>query len=173
MAASHKIRFIIKAIFYLPGTLLHEIAHLVGFKVMGFENLKLSIIPKNILSSYEITMGTATAALPSNYSKVRLLLPSIFPKIFLVALYYFLSYYNIVELEFYSNALGISIFYEHFSLLDYKTYLILYISSQLIWASSLSFQDWKMFFTGLFSLGGGFMVVVIFVVVSAFQYMRF
>lgn len=171
MTAIYKIRFIAKTIFYLPGTLLHEVAHLVGFKLMGFRNLKLSVIPKNILSSYEITMGTATASLPDNYSKIRLIFPSIFPKIFIVALYYFLKYYNIIELEAYSNAFTVSIYYEHLSLLDYRTYLILYVFSQLIWASSLSFQDWKMFFTGLFSLGGMIVVVAIFIAALSFQYM--
>ena len=173
MTISQKIRFVFKTIFYLPGTLLHELAHFIGFWIMGFRDLKLSIIPKNILSSYEVTMGTATAMLPNNYSKVRLVLPAILPKIFILLLYYLLEYLDLIETEFYTNALSISFYFESLSLFDYQTYLILYLSTQLIWASSLSFQDWKMFFLGLFSLGGAFLTLIIITTVWVFQYMQF
>jgi len=158
MTTSQKIRFFFKVIFYLPGTFLHEFSHLLGFWIMGFNNLKFSLIPKNILSSFEITMGSATASLSENQSRIRLILPAISPKFFLFPLYYLLNYFGVLHIEMYSNAVDISIFFKELDFLNPYTYLLLYLSMQLFWASSLSFQDWKMFFSGIFSFWGIIMI---------------
>lgn len=154
MDLSTKIRFFLRVLFYLPGTFLHEMAHYVGLTLMGYRNKSLSLWPKDILSGYEITMGTASGSLMPNQSKIRYVVPALLPKIYLVALYYFLNYLNILTVDLEEGALSIHFIIDSLDFHDYYTYLIIYTSIQLWWASSLSYQDIKMAFIGIVSLYG-------------------
>ncbi len=73
------------------------------------------------------------------------------PLIWWVVLYYFLLYFNIVELNV-TQDVYITISYEW--LKDWNNWWIVYTILQLLWAGRLSDQDFKVFFTGLFSISG-------------------
>ena len=160
-------------IFYLIGTFLHEAAHWIGAK------LTLSSTPSRALIEDEDANGNKIQREVAGFTiipkikkdsvvyghvvampkfKAAYILIALAPLIWVVALYYILNYYEFLYILIENGS-----FYTEFNFTDFfrvDNLLIIYISLQLIWASTLSTQDIKMFFIGVFSIS--FIVIALF-----------
>lgn len=148
-----RIRFALQALFYFPGTFAHELLHYIGFRLMGFRGLSLSLIPK-ATGTQEIIMGSVSATLAEDKTRLRGFIPAILPKLWWVALYYLLSYAGWAEAVYVGEYKGIFLNFENIDFFDGSTYFMLYLTLQLFYAGGLSFQDWKTAFAAIFSLYG-------------------
>jgi len=148
-----KVRVGFRSLFYFPGTFAHELLHYIGFRLMGFRGLSLSLLPK-ATSTQEIIMGSVSASLAEDKTRLRGFVPAILPKLWWIALYYLLTYIGWVEVVYVEGYKGIFLNLEAMDFSDATTYLMLYITLQLFYAGGLSFQDWKTAFAAIFSLYG-------------------
>ena len=152
-------------IFYLIGTFLHESAHWIGAKIT------FSQTPRSVIVDEEDDNGNTYKKKISGFTiipkikKDRVVYGHVYaipkynmfytiiaaaPLIWFVVLYYLLAYYGFVAMDIDKETLLFQLDYK--SLFQFKNWLIFYISLQLIWAGTLSSQDIKMFFNGVFSI---------------------
>jgi len=159
------IKVFLEFIFYLLGTFLHESAHWVG------AILTLSYVPRKALIEEEDENGnkykkevagfTIIPKIKKNHIvyghvlsspriKAAFVIISIAPLVWLVALYYMLYTSGLLYFSVEDGNIYFALDYK--SLFSSENLLIIYLSLQLIWAGTLSSQDIKMFFVGVFSI---------------------
>jgi len=164
-------------IFYLLGTFLHESAHWIGAKIT------FSQTPRSVIVDEEDDNGNTYKKKISGFTiipkikKDRVVYGHVYaipkynmfytiiaaaPLIWFVVLYYLLAYYGFVAMDIDKETLLFQLDYK--SLFQFKNWLIFYISLQLIWAGTLSSQDIKMFFNGVFSISFFVLILGIFVI---------
>lgn len=159
--------------FYLFGTFAHEMAHWIVAK------LTLSQTPSSAMIEEEDENGNIHKKMVAGFTiipritktkvvyghvlsipriQAAFVLIAIAPLVWYVALYYFLSYYNLLFIAIENGKIYLNFEYEAF--LNYQNWLLLYISLQLLWAGKLSGQDIKVFFKGIFSISFLFIAFV-------------
>lgn len=160
-------------IFYLIGTFLHEFAHYI-LAIVTF-----STVPKTATVEEEDANGNKIQVQKKGFTiipqiktdkivyghvlaipkiKAAFVLISIAPLIWIVVLYYMLTYLNYLHIGINNGS-----FYSEFNYTNFftlKNWLVIYMSLQLLWAGTLSPQDIKMFFSGLFSISSLLMIAV-------------
>ncbi|MFK5855523.1 MAG: hypothetical protein QM503_05285 [Bacteroidota bacterium] len=161
-------------IFYLIGTFLHEFAHYT------LAVATLSTVPKMATVEEEDVNGNKIQVQKKGFTiipeiktdkivyghvlaipklKVAFVLISIAPLIWIVVLYYMLAYFNYLNININNGNIYFEFNYIKFFVI--KNWLIIYMSLQLLWAGTLSPQDMKMFFSGLFSISSLLIISVV------------
>lgn len=164
-------------IFYLIGTFLHESAHWIGAKIT------FSQTPSSVVVDEEDDNGnTYKKKVPGftiipKIKKDRVVYGHVYaipkynifftiiaaaPLVWFVALYYLLAYFGFVSIDVDNGLLLFQLDYK--DLFQFHNWLIVYISLQLIWAGTLSSQDIKMFFNGVFSISFAVFVLIAFAI---------
>ncbi|MBW6487542.1 hypothetical protein [Sulfurimonas sp.] len=151
-------------LFYLPGTFLHEAAHWIVAKLTFSHTPTKAIIEDEDENGNKIHKTVSGFTIIPKIKKdqvvyghvlsipkfdIALVFISAAPLVWIVALYYILSHYGYISLGFENGNIYFSADYSSFFSLS--NWLLIYIALQLIWASTLSSQDIKMFFKGVFS----------------------
>ena len=143
-----KLRLILKFIFFLPGTFLHELTHYVAALILGKAE-GFSVWPKTEGSS--IVFGSVRSR-----TRFRVLssfiaaAPILWWAVLFIALRYIL--FGGPEARTASNNIEAIIKRLNFS--SYVDAIILWLLLQILWAGKLSLQDIKNFFSGLLSISG-------------------
>lgn len=158
----YKVRFLLKTIFLLPGTFMHELLHYVGLKLFGFADVSLTLMPRKLNAQGEYVMGSARGLLYEGQSSVRWIVPALIPKIWWVALYFLLSYNGLFAFEYSGGDVGLYFFFGEVDYASLEWWGIAYLALQLWWAGTLSFQDWVMAARGVLTPAGltAFAVVI-------------
>lgn len=159
------IKVFLEFIFYFIGTFLHEAAHYAAAKltfcevpdkaIIEEEDGEGNIVKRKIsgftivprINKNQIIYGHVIAIPRLNAAYT---LVAIAPLIWIAALFYFLSASNMLFASFEKGYLSIEFNYREF--FSFENILTIFISLQLLWAGTLSSQDIKMFFKGVFSL---------------------
>lgn len=111
------------------------------------------------MEGHEIVMGQVSASLGKDMSRLRWLIPAIAPKLWWVLLYFALEALQIVTLETASDGVVIGLSYASIDWSEPASYLYLYALMQMLWAGTLSFQDYKVAFGALLSFWGLFLLI--------------
>lgn len=153
-------------LFYLIGTFLHEASHWFFAKLTLSRTPKTAIIEEEdengIMQKKEVPGFTIVPKIKKDkvvyghvYAIPLLRMFYIFiaagPLIWIVALYYLLietGYLHVVEMTDGRTLLG----FDYINFFSFENWLVIYLSLQLLWAGTMSPQDVKMFFKGMFSL---------------------
>lgn len=158
------IKVFFQFIFYLIGTFLHEFAHWTFAKLTFSETPSRATIEEEDENGNKIKIEVAGFTIIPKIKKdyvvyghvlsipkvnASLILISAAPLLWLVALYYLLFIYGYLEFLVQDGEIYFSLNYKE--LFTFNNWLIIYISLQLLWAGTLSSQDVKMFFKGVFS----------------------
>lgn len=151
-------------LFYLPGTFLHEASHWIAAKLTFSHTPSKAIIEEEDENGNKIQKVVAGFTIIPKIKKDQvvyghvlsvpklnavMVLISVAPLVWLVVLYNLLSYYGYASMFFKNGNIYFNMDYSNFFVL--KNWLLFYITLQLIWAGTLSSQDIKMFFKGVFS----------------------
>ncbi len=171
----------LKFIFNFPGTLSHEIAHWIGAKltfsktplfatieetdsdgkeynkrVLGFK-----IIPS--IKEDRIVYGHVIAY---PIYKMAYIIIAAAPLVWFYVLYLMLNYYGLLNLNIENGSVYME--FDFYSFFSFSNLLIIYLSLQLVWAGTLSSQDIKMFFVGVFSLSSLIVISSLIIIYSIF-----
>jgi hypothetical protein len=143
-----RIRFILKFIFFFPGTFLHELAHYAAALVLGKAE-GFSVWPR--VEGNSFVFGSVKSR--TRY-KVLSSFIAIAPLLWWVVLFFILRYLRVIgagngmpEINFGMTVDKIN----YFSLSDA---FLLWLFVQILWAGRPSLQDIKNFFRGLLSISG-------------------
>jgi hypothetical protein len=146
------------------GTFLHEAAHWTAAKITLSETPSSAVIEEEDENGNKFKKNVPGFTIIPRIKKdyvvyghvfsiprinASLVLISAAPLVWLVALYYLLLSYGFLYVSLENGKLFFNLNYQKLFILD--NWLILYVSLQLIWAGTLSSQDIRMFFKGLFS----------------------
>ncbi len=139
---------IIKAVLFLPGTFLHELAHFTAALLLG-KPLGFSLLPRR--SGNSIVFGSTTARV--RY-KVLSVFISLAPLVWWLALLFLLNYFRIIHFTLAEPNIRFLMPWEKLVPPSLHEVLFLWLAAQLLWAGRLSLQDIKTLLGGIFSLSG-------------------
>ncbi len=159
-------KLLLKVIFYLPATTVHEYTHWITSLVFGRPE-SFSLRPK--IEGDTVVFGQVTASV-----RYRIFgsLIGIAPLIWWAALYYLLRYLHVFYIDLQFPRIYFALFFDRFLLSSFSVsslaHMIFYawLCIQLLWAGKLSLQDVTTFVVGAFSFSG-----LVFFSAAAFLYL--
>ncbi|HEX8949129.1 MAG TPA: hypothetical protein VF790_09220 [Dissulfurispiraceae bacterium] len=141
-------RIIIQAVFYLPGTFLHELAHFTAALLLGRPE-GFSVLPR--ASGNSIVFGKTAA-------RVRFRVLGAFiaaaPLVWWVVLFALLVYLRVVQVGPGMRKISFAVPPERVLVSVPRDVFYLWLSLQLFWAGRLSLQDIETLAAGLLSPSG-------------------
>lgn len=150
-----KMRLILKFIFFLPGTFLHELTHYVTALIFG-KTEGFSVWPKAEGSSF--VFGSVK-------SRTRLKVLSSFiavaPILWWAVLFIILRYIFLSGSDTRITANNIEAIVKKLNFSSYVDVIFLWLLLQILWAGRLSLQDIKNFFDGLLSVSGFALLAIV------------
>lgn len=131
--------------FYFPGLVLHEGSHAIASIITMSQILEIKLFPKitfaQDMSSYSTVYGYVRSAVKYNAAFMLIGLAPFFLWLIPIMIAIWLGWINIADREIYWS-----------QILVFKNIWFVYLLIQISWAGYPSSQDWKVFFTGLFSM---------------------
>ncbi|MFO0752181.1 MAG: hypothetical protein U0411_02510 [Thermodesulfovibrionales bacterium] len=157
------LRILLKVVFYLTGSFLHELAHYIAALLLGKPE-GFSLIPRK--RGRQIIFGSVTA---SYTYKVYGSLIAAAPLIWWGVLYLVLRDLGILQVALDGSRFHLIVSAERAgkSLLAHLPFL--WLSIQLLWAGRLSTQDLKEFVRGLVSPSGAILIAAVVVCVMVIR----
>lgn len=146
-------------LFYLPGLILHEGSHALMAILTLSRITKIKLFPSITFSkdasSYSVIYGYVQSVAKFKAAYMFIGIAPLLLWIIPVVIAQRSGWVDLVNLHF---------FPERFFML--KNIWFLYVLAQISWAGYPSSQDWKVFATGLLSISGFFVVLVIYFIFS-------
>ncbi len=143
-----KATIIIKAVLFLPGTFLHELAHFTAALFLG-KPAGFSLLPRRMGNS--IVFGSTAARVRHKALSVFIALA---PLVWWVALLFLLRHFRIIHFTLNKPAVRVTLPWERLLRPSLQGGLFFWLAAQLLWAGRLSLQDVKTLLGGIFSLSG-------------------
>lgn len=157
MSGYEKLLTYIKLAIMLPGTFLHELAHLFGALLFAKKITGFTIIP-----DLDNNAAGGVSYIP-RYGAGTIIINAM-PKIWWLVLFQASVWYGLIS---FSGLDGSVEFTLHTQAIDFShgaSYIFLYFAIQLTWAGGLSFTDWSNIIGGLFTVTGSLFITAIFLV---------
>jgi len=142
---------LLKVVFYLPGTIAHELLHYIFALLFARDVTRFNVMPN-------FQEGTAGSVHYRSRNGASSILISFAPKLYWVFLIYFLSHVSILSLDY--EGLSCTLDISHVNWRNPLTLASVYLITQFIWAGTLSTQDWKNIFQGAFTVSGLLLIFV-------------
>lgn len=154
-----KTKLFLKLFFYLPGTLLHELAHYVPALIFRTRPT-LSVLP----SLRDDSAGRVTHIVPK-YGIQKTVI-ALFPALWIAVLLWAWSTLGILSIDTAMQSISLTFRLPKYSVFGYLIFV--YFSLQLLWAGTLSRRDLHNAIAGLFSLSGA-VAVSLFYAISSYK----
>ncbi len=142
------LRFILKFIFFFPGTFLHELAHYVAALVLGRAE-GFSVRPR--IEGGNFVFGSVKSG---TRFKVLSSFIALAPVIWWFVLVLILGHLSLIRTDDGMPAINAGVILTRLKTFTYKDALYFWLLLQLLWAGRPSLQDIKNFIGGLFSVSG-------------------
>ena len=150
-----RLRLILKFIFFLPGTFLHELTHYIAALILGKAE-GFSVWPK--VEGNSFVFGSVK-------SRTRLKILSSFiavaPILWWAVLFIMLRYIFFSGSDEKIAANNIEAIAKKPNFSSYADVIFIWMLLQLLWAGRLSIQDIKNFFSGLLSVSGFALLAIV------------
>jgi len=159
-----RVGLVVKCIFYLFGTFLHEIAHYGAASVLGRAD-GFSIMPR---------IEGDTFIFGSVRSRVRFkVLSSVVataPVIWWAFLFLLLVHLQMIGMKGHIPKIHFSVLSERIRFFSLRDIFFLWLFIQMLWAGMLSLHDIKNFFKGLFSISGLLLITAATAIIYSIRY---
>jgi predicted secreted protein len=143
-----RIRLILKFVFFLPGTFLHELAHYAAALILGKAE-GFSVLPKTEGDS--IVFGSVKSR--TRY-KVLSSFIAIAPLLWWAVLFLVLRHLRVIETGNGMPEINFGLTAAKLKRFSLSEAFLLWLFAQILWAGRPSVRDIKNFFTGLLSVSG-------------------
>ncbi len=143
-----KLRLILKFIFFLPGTFLHELAHYIVALILGKAE-GFSVWPK--VEGGSFVFGSVKSR---TRFKVLSSFIAIAPLFWWIVLLFVLRSLHFVGMSNGTPKIHFGVVFDRLRHFSPSGVLLLWLLTQILWAGSPSYQDIKNFFSGFLSVSG-------------------
>ena len=160
-----RIKLILKFVFYLFGTFLHELSHYTAALFLGKPE-GFSLMPK--IEDGSFIFGSVKYRV--RYKVLSSFIASA-PLLWWVFLILMLLHFKLVLMSWWVPGLNYSLIWQRLKSFSLSDVVLIWLFIQLLWAGRLSSKDVKNFFSGIFSVSGLVLISTIALIIYALRYL--